>query len=368
MSGMPETPCVIIDAERMNRNIQTMAEVARKHNVRLRPHAKTHKIPDVAKLQLEAGAVGITVAKVSEAEVMAEHGIADIFIAYPLVAPGKIERAAALSRRIRLILGVDSDEGAARMNETAGRLGVQLTVRLEIDTGLRRSGVPYDDAAALAARIHALEHLKLTGIYTFRGALLQQRPTLDLADAGEEEGRIMVQLAERMRAQGIPIADVSVGSTPTGAYAAAVEGVTEIRPGTYVYQDRMQARFGVCGLEDCAGSVLVTVVSRPSPDLAVIDGGSKTFATDVQPNSAPLMLEGFGHVVGYEDAVLERMSEEHGMLRLGPEAQRKGLKVGDRISVIPNHICSTVNLHNRVLFRQGDVLEPKRVAGRGMLE
>lgn len=365
---VPETPCIIIHEAIMERNIEAMAETAQRNQVQLRPHAKTHKMPHVAKRQLGAGASGITVAKVSEAEVMAQHGISNIFIAYPLVTPSKIERAIALSRQIDLILAVDSDEGASRLSQLAGQHGHTLKVRLEIDTGLRRTGVPYDDALALASRIHAMEHLRLTGIYTFRGALMNKKPTLDLEAAGVEEGRIMVELADRMRALGIPIADVSVGSTPTGAYAATVKGVTEIRPGTYVFQDRMQARFGVCGLEDCAGSVLVTVVSRPAADLAVVDGGSKTFATDVQPNTEPLLLQGFGHVVGLEDAVLERLSEEHGMMRLGPEAQAANLKVGDRLHIIPNHICSTINLHNQVLFLRGEAFEPVPVLGRGKLE
>ncbi|MDF2963453.1 MAG: putative amino acid aldolase or racemase [Paenibacillus sp.] len=363
-----ETPCIIIDTEKMEHNIRTMADAAGKHQVKLRPHTKTHKMPRVAHRQLQAGAAGITVAKISEAEVMAEHGITDIFIAYPLVSPSKIERAVRLSQRIKLIVGVDSMEGASRLSEIAGRHGHMLQVRLEIDTGLRRSGVLYEQAPALAARINEMNHLRLTGIYTFRGAIYKQKATLDLQTAGEEEGRIMADLAERLREQGIPIADVSVGSTPTGAYAAAVKGVTEIRPGTYIFHDRMQARFGVCSLEDCAGSVWVTVVSRPSADLAIVDGGSKTFATDVQPNVEPLLLQGFGHIDGLDDAVLERLSEEHGMIRLGPISQAANPQVGDRLQIIPNHICSTINLHNKVLFRRGDTFEETAVLGRGMLE
>jgi D-serine deaminase-like pyridoxal phosphate-dependent protein len=241
-------------------------------------------------------------------------------------------------------------------------------VRLEIDTGLRRTGVLYEDALELAAKIHSLSHLHLNGIYTFRGPILSGKPTLDLQAAGKEESQLMVELAEQMRASGIPIADVSVGSTPTAAAAAAVAGVTEIRPGTYVFHDRMQMGYGVCGLDDCAGVLEVTVVSRPSADLAIIDGGSKTFATDVQPNTDPLQLKGFGYVIELEDALLERMTEEHGMLRLGPAAQAANPRIGDRLHIIPNHICSTVNLHNRVILRSGEKLQSVSVLGRGMLE
>jgi D-serine deaminase-like pyridoxal phosphate-dependent protein len=363
-----DTPCLIIDTDKVKRNIKTMAELANHHKVNLRPHAKTHKIPYIAHLQLQEGAIGITVAKVSEAEVMAQHGISNIFIAYPLVTASKIERAIRLSESIELMIGVDSLEGAIRIEETAAKHDHVLQVRLEIDTGLRRTGVLYEEALELAAKISSLKHLSLTGIYTFRGPILTGKPTLDIQAAGEEEGRLMVKLAEQIRAVGIPITDVSVGSSPTAAGAAAVEGITEVRPGTYVFQDRMQARYGVCSLDDCAGSMEVTVVSRPSPDLAIIDGGSKTFATDVQPGTEPLQLKGFGHVIELPDALFERLTEEHGMLRLGPEAQAANLRIGDRLHIIPNHICSTVNLHNRIILRSSDRLEVVPVLGRGMLE
>ncbi|OCT10507.1 amino acid aldolase [Paenibacillus pectinilyticus] len=364
-----ETPCVIIDTDILARNIQTMADRVGQHNtVKLRPHAKTHKLPSVAQLQIDAGAVGITVAKVSEAEVMAAHGIGNIFIAYPLVTVSKIERAIRLSEKIELIVAVDSLAGALLIEQTAARLGHTVQVRLEIDTGLRRTGVLYEQAPALAAEIARLPHLRLTGIYTFRGALLDGKPTLDVAAAGWEEGQLMADLADRLRTAGIAIEDVSVGSTPTALYAAAVPGVTEVRPGTYVYQDRMQAQLGVCELEDCAGSVLVTVVSRPSADLAIVDGGSKTFATDVQPGTNPLHLRGFGHIHGLDDAFLTRLSEEHGMLELGPLAQAANLQVGDQLRIIPNHICSTVNLHNQVVMQRGDTFERLPVLARGMLE
>lgn len=363
-----ETPCLLIDAERMDRNIQAMADVARTHQVALRPHAKTHKIPAIALQQIQAGAVGITVAKIAEAEVMATHGIGNIFVAYPLVTASKIERAIRLSEQIELIVGVDSLAGAQHLEQIASRHGHTLQVRLEIDTGLRRTGVLYEQAAALAAVITAMPHLRLTGIYTFRGSLLAGKPTLDVAAAGKEEGTLMVQLAERLRAQGIAIADVSVGSTPTAAYAAAVEGVTEVRPGTYVFHDRMQARLGACSLEDCAGSVLVTVVSRPSADLAIVDGGSKTFATDIQPGTEPLQLKGFGHILELVDATLARLTEEHGMIELGPLAQAANLQIGDKLRIIPNHICSTVNLHNQVIIQRGHTYTPTPVLARGMLE
>ncbi|WP_231571028.1 alanine racemase [Gordoniibacillus kamchatkensis] len=296
---------------------------------------------------------------------MADHGIDDVFVAYPLVTAAKMERALRLSERIRLCVGVDSEAGARNMEEAAARRGTTLRVRLEIDCGLRRTGVPYEQAVKLAQLIHGLPHLDLDGIYTFRGNLLDGKPTLDLRSAGHEEGRLMVALAEQIRAQGVPVREVSVGSTPTALYAGEVEGVTEVRPGTYIFYDRMQAKLGVCSLDDCAASVLATVVSRPSDTLAIIDGGSKTFATDVQPDKEPLNLSGFGYIPAAPEAMLERLTEEHGMIR----AQAgDGLTIGSRVRIVPNHICSTVNLHNRVYLHENGRYRAIAVAARGMLE
>ena len=362
-----ETPRLFIDVPKMRRNIEKMASIARERGVQLRPHVKTHKIPAIAREQLQAGATGITVAKVSEAEVMAGNGIQDIFIAYPLVTDSKIKRALRLSKRTKLTVGVDSKEGASRLSKMAASEGRVLDVRLEVDTGLRRTGISLNGAVELASRIVSLENLNLSGIYTYRGAVMEDgSPTLDLKAAGLEEGQLMVSLADRIRERGIDIANVSLGSTPTAIFAGEVDGVTEIRPGTYVFYDRMQAQLGACSLEECAATVIVTVVSRPSEDLAIIDGGSKTFATDVPPDKEPLNLKGFGHVVGYPDAVLERVTEEHGMLRV---TSQHDLGIGEIIRIVPNHVCSTVNLHNEVFLTDGSqTAERVEVAARGQLE
>src|SRR5215211_4997603 len=186
------TPYIFIDGAQMERNILKMADIAWENGVVLRPHVKTHKIPGIAREQLEAGAAGITVAKVSEAEVMADAGIVDIFIAYPLVTEAKIREAVRLGERVRLVVGVDSLEGAKRLSAVAE--GHTLEVSLEIDTGLRRTGVLYDKAVGLAGEIEAIDNLDLTGIYTYRGAVLGSSKTLELEKAGLEEGQLMVSL------------------------------------------------------------------------------------------------------------------------------------------------------------------------------
>jgi D-serine deaminase-like pyridoxal phosphate-dependent protein len=362
-----DTPALVVVAQKVDQNILGMAAVAESRGVLLRPHVKTHKIPFLARRQTGASAAGITVATVSEAEVMADGGLEDIFVAFPLVTETKIRRAIGLAKRgVRLILGVDSKQGARTLSSLAGEEGVILEVRLEVDSGLGRTGVPRAEAAALAREISALENLDLAGVYTYRGAVLEDgSPAADLEEAGRLEGEFMVSVADEIRDAGVPIRDVSLGSTPTAEHAAGVEGVTEIRPGTYVVYDRMQAALGVCSISDCALRVVVTIVSRPRPDLAIIDGGSKTFATDVQPKSAPLNLTGFGHVVGHPGAVLERVTEEHGMLSVDKHSD---LRVGDKVEIIPNHVCSTVNLHDEVHVLAADGSREKvRVAARGMV-
>jgi D-serine deaminase-like pyridoxal phosphate-dependent protein len=362
-----DTPALVIDAQKLEQNILGMADVAESQGVVLRPHVKTHKIPSIARRQTETGASGITVAKVSEAEVMAEGGLDDIFVAYPLVTEAKIRRAISLAKSgVRLILGVDSRHGAHKLSSLARDEGITLEVRLEVDSGLGRTGVPRAEAAGLAQEISALENLDLTGVYTYRGAVLEDgSPTTNLEEAGRLEGEFMVSVAEEIRDAGVPIEDVSLGSTPTAKPAAGVEGVTEIRPGTYVFYDRMQATLGTCSLSDCALRVMATVASRPRPDLVIIDGGSKTFATDVQPKAAPLNLTGFGYVVGHPTAVLERVTEEHGMLSVDKDSD---LRVGDTVEIIPNHVCSTVNLHDEVYVLAADgSTEKVRVAARGMV-
>lgn len=361
---MLETPCVVIDREIMMRNVRRMAEEARRNGVELRPHIKTHKIPEFAKEQIKAGAKGITVAKVSEAEVMAAQGIDDLFIAYPIVVPSKIDRVIALARQYAVTVGVDSADGARLLSRQAEEADCRLKVRLELDTGLQRTGIPLHEATEMGRFIASLPGLELNGIFTFRGAMFQGEATLDLAAAGREEGELMVRAAERMRAAGIGVRHVSVGSTPTAVHAAAVNGVTEIRPGTYLFNDRMLTRMGACRPEDAAAVVKVTVVSVPTATRAVVDGGSKTFATDVQPGKPPLFLEGFGEIVGCPEAVLERMNEEHGMIAC---PRPHGWRVGDTLDIIPNHICSTVNLHNSVWLRDRDQWRQVPVAGRGML-
>jgi len=362
-----ETPYIMIDCVLMERNLRQMADGALQRGVALRPHTKTHKQPGLAHRQIELGAKGVTAAKLAEAELLAAAGITDIFVAYPIIGKTKADRAAKLAASgIRLIVGVDSIEGARMLSRAANAHNITLEIRLEIETGLQRTGIDTDKAILVAKTITRMDNLKLTGIFTYRGAILAGQSTTNLRAAGHEEGQLMVAAANQLRKAGITIDEISVGSTPTALFAAEIEGITEVRPGTYIFQDRMQAELGVCSLDECAALVWATVISRPTPDRIIIDGGSKAFASDIQPGKPPLNLKGFGHIVGDPDAVFDRMSEEHGVIIIRPETT---YAVGDKLTIIPNHICSTINLHNNVIIKESDgQLRKVAVAARGLMQ
>ena len=264
------------------------------------------------------------------------------------------------------MVGVDSLEGALRISQLAQLEQTSVEVRLEIDTGLQRTGVAEAEAIPIAKEISRMNGVDLTGIFTFRGPVLHGSPTRDIRSAGHDEGKVLAALARKLRDASVPIKEVSAGSTQTAIYAAEIDGITEVRPGTYIYHDRMQVEFGVCKIEDCAGAVFTTVVSRPAKDRIVVDAGSKAFATDVQPGQPPLYLSGFGHVIGDPTAIFERMNEEHGVITIHPDAS---YKVGDVIAIIPNHICSTVNLHNAMYIKEASgELRKMAIPARGMLD
>lgn len=357
------TPCLLIDEAVMRRNMQRMQAACTRTGCGLRPHVKTHKCPELALMQLELGACGITVAKLREAEIMADAGITDMFMAYPLVGADKIERAVALAQRVRLILSADAYSPAQALSRAAVEAGITLELRLELDSGMGRSGAAMEQALSLAERINALPGLKLSGISTYRNMICQGRPDPDREKCGLDEGRIMVELATAMRQIGLPIEEVSVGSTATAESCAKVCGVTEVRPGTYVFQDPMQVHKGACSDADMAAFVETTVISVQG-ERVVIDAGNKSLSADCPPNSPPFHFSGYGRVAGHDALTLYAMTEEHGMLH-NPDASDV-IQVGDRLRIYPNHICTTVNLYDKAyLLRGGRVERILRIAARG---
>jgi D-serine deaminase-like pyridoxal phosphate-dependent protein len=320
-------------------------------------------------MQVEAGAAGISCAKISEAEIMASGGsgiIEDIFVAYPLVGDFRIRRAIALSKKVkRLILSIDSLVGAQALSDAAVQAGLRLEVRLEIDTGLKRTGINREEAPALAQKIAAMPGLRLTGIYTFKGLLLDGAFTDNNLLAGEEEGLLLEKTAKKIEALGIELKDISGGSSPTGLDTARTGKVNEIRPGTYIFNDLLLLNEKVAKEDDIAVRFAATVVSCPTEEYAVIDGGTKCFPTDQAVNAAPFYFQGYAKIEGHEHLRLSRMNEEHGIIT--SVTGKTGLSVGQVLCLIPIHVCTAINMHNSVYLLENGSLRQERVTARGML-
>jgi D-serine deaminase-like pyridoxal phosphate-dependent protein len=363
--GELDTPALLVDLDRLERNIARWQEAADAAGVRLRPHVKTHKSVAIAALQREAGAHGIAVAKVGEAEVFARAGFEDIVIAYPVVGEAKWRRLAELAAATRITVNVDSPVAAVGLSAAAVAAGARVRVQIDLDTGFGRCGVPVGDAEAieaLAREIERLPGLELDGLTTHRGLFFPGADELTAQDAGAQEGGLVAAAAEALRAAGIPVDEVTAGGSLTGGAVACVPGITEVRAGTYVFNDLMQVSLGATTAENFALTVLATVVSVTGPDTATIDCGTKTFAGDTGVVGGDgLALRGMAECVE-RDAVVERMTEEHGLMRSfdGP------LGVGDRLSFVPVHACTCVNLADRLIaVRDGEVQEVWPVDARG---
>jgi D-serine deaminase-like pyridoxal phosphate-dependent protein len=352
------TPAVVVDLDVLERNISRMATRARDAGVRLRPHAKTHKCPEIGRLQRDAGAWGLSLAKVGEAEVFVKAGFDDLFVAYPVVGVDKGRRLLELSDRARLAVGVDSAEGARTLAEPFRSAGRTLDVMLKVDVGYGRVGVLPERAVELALRVAELPGLRLRGVFTHAGHGYLAETKAGVDEIARLEGARLVEAAGLLRAAGLPVDEVSVGSTPTAALAMRVAGVSECRPGNYVFHDASQVALGTCAVEDCALTIVATVVSVPAPERAVVDAGSKTLSSDpLRPKPG-----GYGQVLGRASRI-EKLSEEHGVIAV---AAGESFEVGERVRILPNHACVVANLHDRLVGVSSDKVETiLEVAARG---
>jgi D-serine deaminase-like pyridoxal phosphate-dependent protein len=335
-----DTPVLTADLDAVERNISGMQRYSDEHGFALRPHVKTHKTVELARLQVDAGACGITCQKLGEAEVMADAGFDDILISFPLVGATKVERLAALAGRIKV--GVVGDSAAV----ATGLQGVPVDFLVECDTGGGRTGVQSpDEAAELAALVEQLEGPRFAGLMTY--------PTKP------ETGPWLRAAREAIERRGLAVECISSGGTPTARYAHELAEITELRPGTYVYGDRACIADGSVPLENCALRVVATVVSRPTRERAIIDAGSKTLSSDVA-----LGASGHGLIVEHPDAEIYKLNEEHGLVDVGACAQPP--VVGDRVTIVPNHACVAANLHDEVVVhRGGEIVGRYRTAARG---
>ena len=345
------TPAVLVDLDIARRNIDRFQAYADAHGLKVRPHIKTHKLPAMAEMQLRAGAIGVTCQKVSEAEAMiaASPEIRDVLITYNILGTEKLSHLTALARKVTLSVVADNETVIDGLSGAFAQEAQPLRVLVECNTGADRCGVPTPEAAAaLAQRIAKAPGLVFGGLMTYP-------PANDVAAVES----FMSRAKAFIEAAGITVPVITSGGTPSMMDAAKAPVTTEYRPGTYVYNDRSLVTRGVCTWDDCALTVLTTVVSVPAANRAIIDAGSKALTSDL------LGLSGYGHVLSRDDIAIDQLSEEHGRLVSdGPI----NLKVGDRLRIVPNHACVVTNLVDAVnIIENGEISAIWPVAARGRI-
>ena len=345
-----DTPALTVDLDAVERNIERMQGYCDEHGLDFRPHIKTHKLPAIAYMQLRAGAKGITCQKLGEAEVMAAAGIDDILVTFPLIGASKAERFAALARAVKIGAVADSVAVANYLSRALASEELTAELLVECDTGYGRTGVQTPaEALELARLTESLPGLHFAGLMTYP-TLLQTGPWIRAA-------------RELFESEGLAIERVSGGGTPTAFATHDIGGITELRAGSYVYGDLACVHDGSVPLEDCALRVRATVASRPTPERAILDAGSKTLTNDPSEGTE---RETRGLVLEHPEARIYALSEEHGHVDVSRCADPP--QIGDVVTIVPNHACGTTNMHNEVIaHREGNVVARWPVAARGLL-
>jgi D-serine deaminase-like pyridoxal phosphate-dependent protein len=356
-----ETPALVVDLDRLDANLGRAAEYAATHGLALRPHVKTHKSPYVAAAQLRLGAKGLTCATPREAEVMSDV-CDDVLLAYPPVGRARARRLASLPSSLRVIAALDSELAAIELARAARDARREVGVYVELDLGMKRVGTTTVDAAvALARHVSEIDGLTYEGLAFYPGHI--REPMAEQDSALEALDAALSRALERFHEAGLPPRVVSGGSTPTMWRTHEVPGVTEIRPGTYVFNDRQTVATGACSWDDCALTVLATVVSTAIPGQAVIDAGTKALGREPMADARA----GFGQLFERPEVVVTRLSEEHGVLDLGDSDWRPA--VGDVVRVVPNHVCICVHLQDEMYGLRGGRLERSwPIAARGRVQ
>jgi D-serine deaminase-like pyridoxal phosphate-dependent protein len=359
--GDLDTPVALVDVTVLEANLSRMAGRIAGTDATHRPHSKTHKTREIAERQLAHGARGLTVAKLGEAEAFIEAGFEDLLIAYPLVGRTKLERLLGLLDRAAIRFTVDSVEGARGASEVLGPAGVTVDVLIELDAGIGRTGVPsVEDVLALAERVDAMPGLRVAGVLSFAAGYVEGAERQ--REVGAAEGEAVARAVAKLQGAGHQATIASCGSTPTSPHAASVLGVTEVRAGNYVFHDRMQVKLGVARPEDCALTILATVVSRPRDRRYVVDAGLKTFAGE------DFGWGTYGEILGRPDVQVTFANEEHGVIVLADGVPDPGYAIGERVRIIPDHACGTANMHDELVAVEGErVIETWPLISRGRL-
>jgi D-serine deaminase-like pyridoxal phosphate-dependent protein len=356
-----QTPALLVDGPTLAENIRAMAERARLAGVELWPHCKTHKTPEIAALQRDHGAAGLTVATLHEAEVFAEAGHTNLLIAYPPVGRARLERLTELARTARMRVVLDSEEALIGLDDACRAAEVEVGWLWEVDCGARRLGTPPGSPTAelVAPLAGRCRHAAFAGVFTFAGHAYGAESAAELRSIAAEERAAARETAAELTALGVEAVAVSIGTTPTAHQLETADGVTEIRPGNYAFYDATQVALGLVSADRCALSVLATVVARPDDNRLILDCGSKALAAERLTTRAP----GLGLVAGHDDLVIGRLFEEHAVVE---PAEPSTIPVGARLRVIPNHACASANLHERMLITDaGEVVDEWRIAARG---
>jgi D-serine deaminase-like pyridoxal phosphate-dependent protein len=354
------TPCIVLDAQTVRRNVERLAKYTRDHKLNLRPHTKTHKSIQLGKLQMEHGAIGLTVAKSGEAHVMV-NAAADILMAYPPVHPGRCAELANLARSKTIRVGIDSAFAADALSTAAKSAGSTIGILVDLDIGHHRTGVQTAaEALALAQHVSKTPGLRLDGVMFFPGQLSHGPPT-SYASALAAIDAHLAEVIDLWKKSGLECRIVSGGSTPAASQSHLLTKLTEIRPGTYIFNDMNSVHSQCATLDDCAARILATVVSTAVPGQIVLDSGTKTLTSD---RCGPAPDSGHGHIVEYPGAKITKLSEEHAQVDV-TQCDRIP-KVGDQVNIIPNHICPCVNLQDTVYWREpGEAPKAMNVDARG---
>jgi len=353
-----DTPALVVDLEILSRNIEELARFAREKGRKLRPHAKTHKVPEIAQMQIQAGAVGICVQKLGEAEVMARGGLRDIFVSNEVVGKQKMPRLTRLAEKVKLSVAVDHPQNITEIGEACREAGVEVGVYVDVDPGMHRTGVPPERAPDLARLVSKTDGLFLVGVMGYEGHAGGPRDRDERMRLIREAMETTMKAVRLIKQAGVEPGEVSVGSSATVRFSAGFEGVTELQPGMYVFNDYYLVEREAATPATCALHVLATIMSRAAPDRGVVDAGSKAFHLD---------MGRYPVAVGVAGVEVFKFSEEHGWLKLSGEAQEK-LKLGDRIEFIPYHVCPCVNQFDTLYGLRNDRVEKEwQIEARGKL-
>jgi D-serine deaminase-like pyridoxal phosphate-dependent protein len=365
------TPSVLVDQQRLDRNIERMQSAADTRRVRLRPHAKTHKSVDIAQIQVAKGAVGICCAKLGEAEVFVDAGVEDIRLPYPL-NPANSARVLSLLERSRLSFIVDHLDVAREWSRVLSDAGRKADVLVKVDVGFHRCGIDPEasDATDFVTRVADLPGLTLRGLLSHAGQAYGAASEAEIASVAADEARLLRTLRDKVRDAGVSLEEISVGAT--AKYSLHEDGITEVRPGNYVYYDRTQVALGVATWDDCALTVLARVVGRPAPDRLILDAGSKTLTTDVARGQGDVsgygaILESLDGTTPNSNLLIERLSEEHATVRVRGDGAN--LQPGELVRIVPNHACVVSNLVDEVWLVSGNhALDRIDISARGRIQ